>query len=89
MKVKLHKYQAGGTIITTDYEPTIVTPGAYGPSLQQLQQTISTSLSFGSRSGQKQGDNKNDDVTMKDLLTSIKDMQGLPTDVNFVINKIK
>lgn len=89
MKVKLHKYQAGGTIITTDYEPAMVTPGAYGPSLQQLQQTISTSLSFGSRSAQKQGDNKNDDVTMKDLLTSIKDMQGLPTDVNFVINKIK
>jgi len=25
MKVKLHKYQAGGTIITTDYEPTMVT----------------------------------------------------------------
>jgi hypothetical protein len=50
MKVKLHKYQAGGTIITTDYEPAMVTPGAYGPSLQQLQQTISTSLSFGSRS---------------------------------------
>lgn len=88
MKVKLHKYQAGGTIITTDYEPTLVTQGAYGPSLQQLEQTIATSMSFGNKASQQQNAN-NENVTMKDLLTSIKDMQGLPTDVNFVINKIK
>lgn len=88
MKVKLHKYQAGGTIITTDYQPTMVTQGAYGPSLQQLEQTIATSMSFGNNARQQQNSN-NGDVTMKDLLSSIKDMQGLPTDVNFVINKIK
>lgn len=84
MKVKLHKLQQGGSIIATTYQPVTVTQGAYGPSLQQAEQAIA--MGFQGQQSQKQA---SDEPTKKDLLNAIKSMEGLPTDVNFVISKIQ
>ena len=86
MKVRLHKYQAGGSIIASTYQPITVTPGAYAPSLQQAEQSIATAMQSGIPA--QQGSGKSNDLTKKDLIESIKGMNGLPSDVNFVINKI-
>lgn len=86
MRVRLHKFQAGGSIIASTYQPITVTPGAYAPSLQQAEQAITMAMQSG---GQQQGaSGKSDELTKKDLLQSIKGIDGLPSDVNFVINKI-
>ena len=85
MKVRLHKFQAGGSIIASTFQPITVTPGAYAPSLQQAEQSIATQS--GTQSG---GSSKgsSDELTKKDLIESLKGIEGLPSDVNFVIDKI-
>ena len=47
MKVKLHKFQSGGSIIASTYQPITITPGAYAPSLQQTEQAISLAMNSG------------------------------------------
>lgn len=87
MKVRLHKFQAGGSIIASTFQPITVTPGAYAPSLQQAEQSIAMAIQSGTQSG---GSSKgsSDELTKKDLIESLKGIEGLPSDVNFVINKI-
>ena len=87
MKVRLHKFQAGGSIIASTFQPITVTPGAYAPSLQQAEQSIAMATQSGTQSG---GSSKgsSDELTKKDLIESLKGIEGLPSDVNFVINKI-
>ena len=87
MKVRLHKFQAGGSIIASTFQPITVTPGAYAPSLQQAEQSIAMATHSGTQSG---GSSKgsSDELTKKDLIESLKGIEGLPSDVNFVINKI-
>ena len=87
MKVRLHKFQAGGSIIASTFQPITVTPGAYAPSLQQAEQSIAMATQSGTQSG---GSSKgsSDELTKKDLIESLKGIDGLPSDVNFVINKI-
>lgn len=84
MKVKLHKFQSGGSIIASTYQPITITPGAYTPSLQQTEQAISLAMNSG-----KQQESNKEELTKKDLIESIKGMEGLPSDVNFVIGKIQ
>ena len=84
MKVKLHKFQSGGSIIASTYQPITITPGAYAPSLQQTEQAISLAMNSG-----KSEDKEEEELTKKDLIESIKGMEGLPSDVNFVIGKIQ
>ena len=84
MKVKLHKFQSGGSIIASTYQPITITPGAYAPSLQQTEQAISLAMNSG-----KQQESNKEELTKKDLIESIKGMEGLPSDVNFVIGKIQ
>ena len=83
MKVKLHKFQSGGSIIASTYQPITITPGAYAPSLQQTEQAISLAMNSG------KSEDKEEELTKKDLIESIKGMEGLPSDVNFVIGKIQ
>lgn len=83
MKVRLHKFQAGGSIIASTFQPITVTPGAYAPSLQQAEQAIQSSTQSG---GSSKG--SSDELTKKDLIESLKGIEGLPSDVNFVIDKI-
>ena len=87
MKVRLHKFQAGGSIIASTFQPITVTPGAYAPSLQQAEQSIAMATQSGTQSG---GSSKgsSDELTKKDLIESLKGIEGLPSDVNFVIDKI-
>lgn len=87
MKVRLHKFQAGGSIIASTFQPITVTPGAYAPSLQQAEQSIAMAIQSGTQSG---GSSKgsSDELTKKDLIESLKGIEGLPSDVNFVIDKI-
>ena len=87
MKVRLHKFQAGGSIIASTFQPITVTPGAYAPSLQQAEQSIAMATQSGTQSG---GSSKgsSDELTKKDLIESLKGIDGLPSDVNFVIDKI-
>lgn len=87
MKVRLHKFQAGGSIIASTFQPITVTPGAYAPSLQQAEQSIAMAKQSGTQSG---GSSKgsSDELTKKDLIESLKGIEGLPSDVNFVIDKI-
>ena len=87
MKVRLHKFQAGGSIIASTFQPITVTPGAYAPSLQQAEQSIAMATQNGTQSG---GSSKgsSDELTKKDLIESLKGIEGLPSDVNFVIDKI-
>ena len=87
MKVKLHKFQAGGSIIASTFQPITVTPGAYAPSLQQAEQSIAMATHSGTQSGGSSKDSS-DELTKKDLIESLKGIEGLPSDVNFVINKI-
>ena len=87
MKVRLHKFQAGGSIIASTFQPITVTPGAYAPSLQQAEQSIAMATQSGTQSeGSSKG--SSDELTKKDLIESLKGIEGLPSDVNFVINKI-
>lgn len=83
MKVRLHKFQAGGSIIASTFQPITVTPGAYAPSLQQAEQAIQSGTQSG---GSSKG--SSDELTKKDLIESLKGIEGLPSDVNFVIDKI-
>ena len=87
MKVRLHKFQAGGSIIASTFQPITVTPDAYAPSLQQAEQSIAMANQSGTQSG---GSSKgsSDELTKKDLIESLKGIEGLPSDVNFVIDKI-
>lgn len=87
MKVRLHKFQAGGSIIASTFQPITVTPGAYAPSLQQAEQSIAMATQSDTQSG---GSSKgsSDELTKKDLIESLKGIEGLPSDVNFVIDKI-
>ena len=87
MKVKLHKFQSGGSIIASTYQPITITPGAYAPALQQTEQAISLAMNSGKQ--QKSKDKEEEELTKKDLIESIKGMEGLPSDVNFVIGKIQ
>lgn len=87
MKVRLHKFQAGGSIIASTFQPITVTPGAYAPSLQQAEQSIAMATQSGTQSeGSSKG--SSDELTKKDLIESLKGIEGLPSDVNFVIDKI-
>ena len=87
MKVRLHKFQAGGSIIASTFQPITVTPGAYAPSLQQAEQSIAMATQSGAQSeGSSKG--SSDELTKKDLIESLKGIEGLPSDVNFVIDKI-
>ena len=65
MKVRLHKFQAGGSIIASTFQPITVTPGAYAPSLQQAEQSIAMAIQSGTQSG---GSSKgsSDELTKKD-----------------------
>ena len=87
MKVRLHKFQAGGSIIASTFQPITVTPGAYAPSLQQAEQSIAMATQSGTQSGGSSKDSS-DELTKKDLIESLKGIEGLPSDVNFVIDKI-
>ena len=87
MKVRLHKFQAGGSIIASTFQPITVTPGAYAPSLQQAEQSIAMATQSGTQSGGSSKDSS-DELTKKDLIESLKGIDGLPSDVNFVIDKI-
>ena len=87
MKVKLHKFQSGGSVIASTYQPITITPGAYAPALQQTEQAISLAMNSGKQ--QKSEDKEEEELTKKDLIESIKGMEGLPSDVNFVIGKIQ
>ena len=87
MKVRLHKFQAGGSIIASTFQPITVTPDAYAPSLQQAEQSIAMATQSGTQSeGSSKG--SSDELTKKDLIESLKGIDGLPSDVNFVIDKI-
>ena len=87
MKVRLHKFQAGGSIIASTFQPITVTPGAYAPSLQQAEQSMAMAIQSGTQSkGSSKG--SSDELTKKDLIESLKGIEGLPSDVNFVIDKI-
>ena len=87
MKVRLHKFQAGGSIIASTFQPITVTPGAYAPSLQQAEQSMAMAIQSGTQSeGSSKG--SSDELTKKDLIESLKGIDGLPSDVNFVIDKI-
>ena len=83
MKVRLHKFQAGGSIIASTFQPITVTPDAYAPSLQQAEQSIAMATQSGESSK-----GSSDELTKKDLIESLKGIDGLPSDVNFVIDKI-
>ena len=87
MKVRLHKFQAGGSIIASTFQPITVTPGAYAPSLQQAEQSIAMATQSGTQS-RESSKGSSDELTKKDLIESLKGIEGLPSDVNFVINKI-
>ena len=87
MKVRLHKFQAGGSIIASTFQPITVTPGAYAPSLQQAEQSIAMATQSGAQSGES-SKGSSDELTKKDLIESLKGIEGLPSDVNFVIDKI-
>ena len=87
MKVRLHKFQAGGSIIASTFQPITVTPGAYAPSLQQAEQSIAMATQSGTQSGGS-SEGSSDELTKKDLIESLKGIEGLPSDVNFVIDKI-
>ena len=87
MKVRLHKFQAGGSIIASTFQPITVTPDAYAPSLQQAEQSIAMANQSGTQSGGSSKDSS-DELTKKDLIESLKGIEGLPSDVNFVIDKI-
>ena len=87
MKVRLHKFQAGGSIIASTFQPITVTPGAYAPSLQQAEQSMAMAIQSGTQSGGSSKDSS-DELTKKDLIESLKGIEGLPSDVNFVIDKI-
>ena len=88
MKVKLHKFQSGGSIIASTFQPVTVTPGAYAPSLQQAEQAIALAMKSGAQS-RESSKGSSEELTKKDLIESIKGMEGLPSDVNFVIGKIQ
>ena len=85
MKVKLHKFQSGGSVIASTYQPITITPGAYAPALQQTEQAISLAMNSGK---QQKSKDKEEELTKKDLIESLKGIEGLPSDVNFVIDKI-
>ena len=87
MKVKLHKFQSGGSIIASTFQPVTVTPGAYAPSLQQAEQAIALAMKSGAQS-RESSKGSSEELTKKDLIESLKGIEGLPSDVNFVINKI-
>lgn len=87
MKVRLHKFQAGGSIIASTFQPITVTPGAYAPSLQQAEQSIAMATQSGAQS-RESSKGSSDELTKKDLIESLKGIEGLPSDVNFVIDKI-
>ena len=87
MKVRLHKFQAGGSIIASTFQPITVTPGAYASSLQQAEQAVDLAMKSGAQS-RESSKGSSEELTKKDLIESLKGIEGLPSDVNFVINKI-
>ena len=80
MNIKLRqKYQSGGEILTTTFTPITVNDSSTPAALPTASSSATAAKSSTSTSGQ---------ITDKDLMSMVKEIDGLPSDMNAIINNI-
>lgn len=86
MIINLKKFQRGGsigaTIQTLTYTPVVLNQDAYGPAKQSVSETEEVKAS-------SKSDKNSGELSRKDVLMALKDLKGLPNDVDMVASKLR